>query len=94
MNNTTPEKELLIALETQISIPAYAILIVVIIILFLVCVIYCQCCWPTPPTPQPQPLSLPLLPPERTQTILRSERKPRFIVQAESGATRGIGATI
>jgi len=82
MNNTTPEKELLIALETQISIPAYAILIVVIIFLFLLCVIYCRCCWPTPPQPQQQPLSLPLLPPERSQMIIR--RKPRFVVQGQT----------
>lgn len=87
MNNTTPEKELLIALESQISIPAYAILIVVIIILFLLCVIYCRCCWPTPP-PQSQPLRFPLVPTpqeERPQMIIRSEkRKPRFIVQGQA----------
>ena len=81
MNNTTPEKELLIALETQISIPAYAILIVVVIILFLLCLIYCRCCWPTPPQQQPIRLVAPTQE-VRTQMIIR--RKPRFIVQGQT----------
>ena len=82
MNNTTPEKELLIALETQISIPAYAILIVVIIIVFLLCIIYCRCCWP-PPLPQSQPIRL-VPPPQEVRTQLIIRKKPRFIVQEQA----------
>ena len=89
MNTTSPEDVILSALQTQVSIPAYAILIVVIVILFLICVIYCRCCWPAP-TPQPPPtpqLRTPLLHEERVHRILRSEtRKPRFVVQGQAAA--------
>ena len=86
MNNTSPEQVLLSVLETQVSIPAYAILIVVIILLFLICIIYCRCCWSAPPAPSPPTqLRAPLLHEERVHRILRSEtRKPRFVVQGQA----------
>lgn len=85
--NTT-EKELLSVLETQVSIPAYAILIVVIVFILLICIIYCRCCWSIPEPPHP-PLQRPLLPPteERVHRILRSEtRKPRFVTQGQAAS--------